>query len=195
MRTNGGELIPESGVFVKINKVEVEEVQTSSLRSGKLRRQTELSFEDDPRTLSVIAENEEELQTPDDIDVLESINPLAFGPRRSKPPASPNARPVSSPPLLEATNWEEVDGTNKVEVMVELNSVPEVEKAVAMNLESKALETLSLSKPRSFIIEANPESNVHINEEGLPVGVEEAESVKEYHLQVRSQRSQEEDQY
>ena len=203
MRTTGGELIPESGIFVRINKFEVLEVQTNSLRSNKLHRQANVGAEeDDPKILSVITEGEEELlHTPNNIDVEESINPLAFS-RHSNAKAALNRRPVSSPSLLEGTSTDNTVGsssidaqdmeeTKQVQVVVELHSIPEatVESTVVPET------SLSVTKPRSLTIEANSDSNGHLSEEGRqPVGIARVGTVKEYHLQVQSQPSQEEEQ-
>ena len=202
LRTTGGELIPESGLFVRINKEEVEEIQLSSLRSAKLRRQAELNDEDDPKTLSIIAENEEDVEAlPDDVDVMQSINPIAFNQRRPKSPSNP--RPVSSPPLLKSYSAEDKDAQkeeinlNKVVVVVDVNGTGSEVKAVEetdfqtqdSNSQTQISNSVtSSSKPRSLIIEANPETSVHTNEEGVPVKEADAaaEAVKEYHLQVKS---------
>lgn len=202
MRTTGGELIPESGIFVRIDKVEVQEVQTNSLRSNKLHRQANMSVEDDdPKTLSIITEGEEELlHTPNNINVEESINPLAFS-RRSNAIAASNPRPVSSPPLLEGTSTndkvgsssnsaQEVGETKEMTVMIELHNIPEAAENVVVQETS-----LSVTKPRSLTIEADSGSNGHLSEDSRhPVGIARVGTVKEYRLQVQSQPSQEEEQ-
>lgn len=181
----------------------MQEVQTNSLRSNKLRRQLTINGEDDdPKTLSIIAEKEEELplHTPNDINVEESINPLAFS-RHPNTKADSNPRPFSSPALLEGTtsnhtessssnDTQEVKETNQVNVTVELHSIPEAaENAVVQET------SLSVSKPRSLTIEADSGSNGHLSQEGVhPVGVARVGTVKEYRLQVQSQPSQEEEQ-
>ena len=180
----------------------MEEIQLSSLRSAKLRRQAELNDEDDPKTLSIIAENEEDVEAlPDDVDVMQSINPIAFNQRQPKSPSNP--RPVSSPPLLKSYSAEDKDAQkeeinlNKVVVVVDVNGTGSEVKAVEetdfqtqdSNSQTQISNSVtSSSKPRSLIIEANPETSVHTNEEGVPVKEADtaAEAVKEYHLQVKS---------
>ena len=206
LRTTGGELIPESGLFVRINKEEVEEIQPSSLRSAKLRRQMELSDEVDPKTLSTITENVEDIHVealPDDVDVTQSINPIAFNQRRPKSPSSP--RPVSSPPLIKSHSEEDKDAKkeetnlNKVVVVVDVNDTESEDKTEEENdfqtpesyFQTRISNSVtSSSKPRTLTIEANPKSSVHTNEEGVTVLIEETDGgdimLKEYHLQVKS---------
>ncbi len=206
LRTTGGELIPESGLFVRINKEEAEDVQPSSLRmrSANLRRQEELNGEIDPKTLSTIRENEEDYTRteglPNDVDVMQSINPIAFNQRRPKSPSNP--RPVSSPPLMESFSVEEKDAQreernlNEVVVVVDVNDTKSEDRA-AEETDFQAQEShsqtqvfnsvTSSSKPRTLTIEANPESTgVHINEEVIVVEAGGADTVKEYRLQVKA---------
>ena len=194
MRTTGGELIPESGVFVKISKVEVEEVQTS-LRGGKLHKQSGLAYDDETNAvqLSTIREGDEELEISEGVDVLQSINPLHFQ-RRPKSPANP-LRPVSSPPLLESTpsaSEHRVEDSNQVVVTVDIELGAEEHQCdeAAAKGPSPPRESQSLVKPRSLVIEANPESSLEAREDGSPTLSMEENGVKEYHLKVRPQLSQ-----
>lgn len=182
----------------------MQEVQTSSLRSNKLHRQASLSAEDDddPKTLSVITEGEEELlHTPNNINVEESINPLAFS-RNSNSKAASNQRPVSSPPLLEGTSTdnaivggssndaqeEEVEKTMQVTVAVELHSIPEAAASAVVQETS-----LSVTKSRTLTIEADSGSNGHLSEDGRhPASIARVGTVKEYRLQMQPQASREE---
>ena len=191
MRTTGGELIPESGVFVKISKVEVEEVQTS-LRGGKLHKQSGLTYDDETNALqlSTIREGDEELEISEDVDVLQSINPLHFQ-RRPKSPANP-LRPVSSPPLLESTpstSEHRVEDSNQVVVTVDIELGAEEHRRdeAAAKGPSPPRESQSLVKPRSLVIE---ESSLEAREDGSPTLSVEEDGVKEYHLKVRPQLSQ-----
>lgn len=195
MRTTGGELIPESGVFVKIGKVEVEEVQTS-LRGGKLHKQSGLAYDDETNALqlSTIREGDEELEITEGVDVLQSINPLHFQ-RRPKSPANP-LRPVSSPPLLESTpsaSEHRVEDSNQVVVTVDIELGAEEhrhDEAADERPSPPPRESQSLVKPRSLVIEANPESSLEAREDGSPTLSVEEDGVKEYHLKVRPQLSQ-----
>ena len=171
--------------------MDVEEIQTNSLRSAKLRRQAEMNDDNDPKILSVIAENEEDIEAPNNVDVMQSINPIAFQQRRPKSPSNP--RPVSSPPLLESFSLNddvqtEETNLNKIVVVVEVNSTETEDKAVeGTDFQKQYSNSITASKPRSLVIEANPESSVRTSEQDVPVeetGI--AESVKEYHLQVKS---------
>lgn len=182
-------------MFVRISKVEVEEIQASSLRGARLSRQHEFNNEDDLKGLSVIPENEEETNIPEDVDVLKSINLLEFSQKQKSPSNHP--RPMSSPPLLEATSLDgdsEKNGmanSNRIVVTVDVNDKAEEDTDTVTETVSGLLESVSASKPRSLTIQADPDSNVRISEDGLPVvGVAETESVKEYHLHVKRQQSQ-----
>ena len=197
LRTTGGELIPESGLFVYVNKVEVEEIQSNSLKAARLHRQHGLSQEDDPKTLSTIAEREEVEGALDGVDVMQSINPIELQ-RRFNPP--PNPRPVSSPPLLKTSlssseTQKKVDKTdlNKVVVVVEVTGDPDPVTGQSDSHTENAQDSISSSKPRSLTIEANPDPNIHIGEDGLPVMEAESELEKEYHLAVHSSSSQSQD--
>jgi hypothetical protein len=207
LRTTGGELIPESGLFVRINKEEAEDVQPSSLRmrSANLRRQEELNDEIDPKTLSTIRENEEDYThtegLPNDVDVMQSINPIAFNQRRPKSPSNP--RPVSSPPLMESFSVEDKDAQkeerslNEVVVVVDVNDTKSEDRAAeetdfqaqdSSHSQTQVFNSVtSSSKPRTLTIEANPESTgVHINEEVIVVEAGGADMVKEYRLRVKA---------
>ena len=200
MRTSGGELIPESGVFVKISKVEVEEVQTS-LRSARLRQQSATAnYEsDNPLILSTIKEGDEELtEVPEGVDVLQSINLLEFQPR-SKSPSNPT-RPVSSPPLLESASEhiEREKDRNQLVVTVDIEVHGEQDERDQSDdrIPSPPQESQSLVKPRSLTIEANQESNSDADEDDLPAAADVetgTANVREYHLKVRPQTSQDQE--
>lgn len=207
LRTTGGELIPESGLFVHINKEAAEDVQPSSLRmhSANLRRQEELNDEMiDPKTLSTIAENEEDYTLtealPSDVNVMQSINLIAFNQQRPKSPL--NSHPASSPPLIVSYGIEDRDAEkeernlDKVVVVVDVNdteSAGTVEETDFQTQESHSQTQVfnsvtSSSKPRSMTIEANPESTgVLTNGEEVILAGETGgvDTVKEYRLQVK----------
>ena len=215
LRTTGGELIPESGLFVQISKEEVEEIQPSSLRSAKLRRQAELNDNDDPnKILSTIAENEEDVHLhdvsealPNDVDVMQSINPIAFKNQQRRPKSPSNARPLSTPPLIESYSTEDKDvakeetNLNKIVVVVDVNETePAEDKRVEgenfqipeSHSQTQILNSVtSSSKPRSLTIEANPKSSVHASETSIHSNniteeTDGADMVKEYRLHVKS---------
>ena len=207
LRTTGGELIPESGLFVRINKEAAEDVQPRSLRmrSANLRRQEELNDEIiDPKTLSTITENEEDYTLtealPSDVNVMQSINLIAFNQQRPKSPL--NSRPASSPPLIVSYGIEDRDAEkeernlDKVVVVVDVNdteSAGTVEETDFQTQESHSQTQVfnsvtSSSKPRSMTIEANPESTgVLTNGEEVILAGETGgvDTVKEYRLQVK----------
>ena len=212
LRTTGGELIPESGLFVRINKEAAEDVQPSSLRmrSANLRRQEELDDEMiDPKTLSTITENDEDYThtkaLPNDINVMQSINPIAFNQQRPKSPSS-SARPVSSPPLIVSYGIENRDAEkernlDKVVVVVDVNDTESAENKAAVEetdfqMQESHSQTqvfnsvTSSSKPRSMTVEANPEStstSVLTNGDEVILAGETGgvDTVKEYRLQIR----------
>ena len=101
---------------------------------------------------------------------------------------------MSSPPLLESFSLnddEQMEETNlnKVVVVVEVNNTESEDKAVEeTDSQKQNSNSITAIKPRSLVIEANPESSVPRASEG-DVPLEEtgtAESIKEYQLQVKS---------
>lgn len=148
----------------------------------------------------MIAENEEDAEAPpNDVDVMQSINPIVFNKQRPKSPSNP--RPVSSPPLLESYSGEDKEALkeetnlNKVVVMVDVNDMESEDRAVeetdfqtpdSHSQTQVSNSVTSSSKPRTLTIEANPETSVQTNEQGVPLEeADTAETVKEYHLQVK----------
>ena len=104
---------------------------------------------------------------------------------------------MSSPPLLESARKtservEKDEDKNRlmVTVDIEVHGEQHEHDQSDARIASPPRESQSLSKPRSLTIEANQESNSKVSEDGLPASSVETDSVREYHLKLRPQTSQ-----
>ena len=161
MRTSGGELIPESGLFVRVKKGE----ETIRRPSFRLQRQTSVEEDDDFVDLG-------------DVDVMESISPslMLRGKNREEQPVSSSAqssRPMSSPSIL--TSFDEHEPkVEKLQVVAEVHSEADNVSATRAipKEEQKVLTVEPSSVPVKFLQEEE--------EGGYPE--------KEFHLRLKSQR-------
>ena len=160
LRTSGGELIPESGLFVRIKKGE----ETIRHPSFRLQRQASVEEDDDFVDLG-------------DVDVMESISPslMLKGKTRKEQSVSSSAqssRPLSSPSIL--TSFDEREPkVEKLQVVAEVHSEADSVSATRAipKEEQKVLTVEPSSVPVKFLQE---------EEEGYPE--------KEFHLRLKSQK-------
>ena len=162
LRTSGGELIPESGLFVRIKKKE-ERIGRSSFR---LKRQD--SVEEDEDGFVVL----------DNIDVTESISPSLMSRRQNGKQqlvssSAQSSRPMSSPSILTSFDKDEPN-VEKLQVIAEVHSEAgsiSATRAIPQE-EQKVLTVQPSSVPAKFLVEEDKEE--------LPE--------KEFHLRLKSQR-------
>ena len=163
MRTSGGEIIPEAGIFVCIKK----KVGSTWVlnASRKLSKQVGMdSISDD--VLESIVEEPEEM---DDIDVTKSINPIALR-QRSSPRLSPMR--FSSPPNLESSIEKYMNGSSPInseesepivvaDVSVAGGNV--VITATKQRSATKVVESIPTSPPGQVLLSVEPTSPLTAN--------------------------------
>ena len=181
LRTPGGELIPESGLFVQIKK-------------KKLSSLTQQPEEDSPQvngseTLNRADSTEQYFG---DVDVTASIHPSLLKQRavnRTAKDSSDSARPLSSPPMLEShleTAEEEASWKSKLDELVresrtggggrekQLEVVAEVHGD-----ENKSEKTTTSSQ----VVTVTLEPHGNFDDDGTGVMTVPFESAQEFHLE------------
>lgn len=109
LRTSGGELIPDSGLFVRIKKTEEGVGHQRTHRSSHLKRQDRVPMDE--------AGEDSGGRWAEDIDVMQSIPPsrgARVSPRRQD--SAQGSRPLSSPPVLTSFEEEEEEERNGIAV-------------------------------------------------------------------------------
>ena len=109
LRTSGGELIPDSGLFVRIKKTEEGVGHQRTHRSSHLKRQDRVPMDE--------AGEDSGDRWAEDIDVMQSIPPsrgARVSPRRQD--SAQGSRPLSSPPVLTSFEEEEEEERNGIAV-------------------------------------------------------------------------------
>jgi len=109
LRTSGGELIPDSGLFVRIKKTDEGVGHQRTHRSSHLKRQDRVPMDE--------AGEDSSGRWAEDIDVMQSIPPsrgARVSPRRQD--SAQGSRPLSSPPVLTSFEEEEEEERNGIAV-------------------------------------------------------------------------------
>ena len=159
MRTSGGELIPESGLFVRIKKEE----ETNGRSSFHLPHQASVEEDDDFVDLGYV-------------DVPKSISPslMLIGQTRKEQSMSSSAqssRPISSPSILTSFDAHQ----------------PKVEKHLV--IAEVHLEADDISATRPIPMEKQKVHIVQPSSVPVQFLQEEGHQEKEFHLRIKSQRN------
>ena len=190
LRTSGGELIPDSGLFVRIKKMEESIGHHSGHRSSQLKRQEKVSMDEGGEDSGG--------RWAEGIDVTQSIPPSRgkVSPRRHD--SAQGSRPLSSPPILGSFEEGE-ENSNGVAVGFsyphqqvgdkQLKVVAEVHSEADDSSANRAVPKEDRQE-KTVVFSVKPTAGTGEDEEGLPTVSFDPE--KEFHLRLTVRKGEDE---